>query len=307
VTALTADMKSIDSEVTHSAARDHQGWNRFWFCAAGAQQPLRIVRTGMAAMAFWYFASHWADIGTWLGGEGILASASLARFLNDADLGGDVRWRLSPLYWVDSPLLLRGYLLLGMLLAVASVIKIRTRAISIALWLAVVWLANRTMMLAGLEELALCFGLAYLAIAPADDSLHWTGSLALRLIQLHVSLLIGVTGLTMLSSLIWWDGSGVLAVIAPVENRYIDWAGRLSPPVYELLTHGIVAIALVVPIFLWFAGTRRAARVAAVLWSVVLGVLSSQLLYFITVAVLLQSFRDPSGGHSRRFAGKTNQ
>lgn len=266
-------------------------WTQFWFCTADQQGALRSVRIGMAVMAFWYFASHWADIGLWLGGDGILASESLARFLSDADLGDLVRWRLSPLYWVDSPVMLRGYLLLGMALAVAAAVVRQSRAVQVALWLLVVWLANRTLMLAGLEELVLAFGLGYLALAPADGAVHWSGSLALRLLQLHVSFLIAVTGLTMLSALIWWDGSGVLAVVAPVENRYIDWVERLSTPwVHELLTHAIVGVAVVAPVLLWTTKLRRVACVAATLWCVVLALLSSQLLYFATLAVLLQAF-----------------
>ncbi len=283
-------MKPNDSELAAA-----NGWNQFWFCTPDTDGTLRIVRVGLAAMAFWYFASHWADIAVWLSGDGILASESVARFLNDAALGDAVHWRLSPLYWVQSPLLLRGYLLIGMGLAVASVLVRRTRAIQIALWLAVVWLANRALMLAGLEELVLAFGLAYMAIAQADDAPHWSGSLARRLIQLHVSFLIGATALTMLSSFVWWDGSGVMAVVAPVENRYIDWVDRLSNLwLQELLTHGIIAVALVAPIFLWMASLRRAAWIAAMLWCVVLALLSSQLLYFATLAVLLQTFYVPS-------------
>lgn len=279
-------------------------WTQFWFCTADRQGALRTVRIGMAAMACWYFASHWADIGLWLGGDGILANQSLARFLRDADLGDLVRWRLSPLYWVDSTAVLRGYLLVGMGLAVATAVIRQTRAVQVALWLMVVWLANRTLMLAGLEELVLVFGLGYLAVAPADDAAHWSGSVAMRLLQLHVAFLIAITGLTMLSSLIWWDGSGVMAVVAPVENRYIDWVDQLGAPwVQELLTHAIVGVAIIAPVLLWTEKTRRGACIAATLWCVVLGLLSSQLLYFASLAVLLQVFwRYPPPLHAAALA-----
>lgn len=271
-------------------------WSRWWFCATDVRGSLRIVRVGLAVLAFWYFASHWNDLVLWLGGEGILASESLARFLQDAELGNLVRWRLSPLYWIDSPLLLRGFLIVAMGLAVASVLVRRTRGVQVALWLAVVWLANRVLMLAGLEELALAFGLGYLAIAPADDAPHWSGSLALRLIQAHVTLLLAVTGLTMLSALAWWDGNAVMALVAPVELRYIDWVDRLSTPwVHAGLTHLIVLVAVLAPVLLWIGATRRVACVAATLWCVGLALLSSQLLYFATIGVLLQTFWQAEG------------
>ncbi len=276
---------------------DHEigPWGRFWFIdpvsPAETARLLRVLKLGMAIAAFWYFASHWSDIGYWFAGDGVLGRQGLASFLRDADLGRSVNWRLSPLYWVDHPFWLRGYLALGMLLSVASVVVTRSRIVSILLWLVVVGLANRSLLISGLEDLVLCWGLGYLAIAPADAVPHWTASFSRRLIQLHVSWVIAVTGLTMLSSLVWWDGTGVIAVVAPVEDRLTDWVETLrSPWVHEPLTHAIVAVGLLAPILLWNARTRRTAWGAATLWCVVLGLLSSQLLYFFSVAVLLQSF-----------------
>lgn len=285
-------MKPADSSNTDDPSASP--WNRYWFADVAWGDSLGVVKIGLALTAFLYFASHWSDIGFWFGGDGVLSAGSVGGFLIDADLGSSVGWRLSPLYWIDSPMILRGYLLVGMGLAVASGWVTQTRAVSVVLWLWVVWLANRSLLVSGLEDLVLAWGLGYLAIAPASKAGRpaWCGSLARRLIQLHVSFLILATGLTMLSSLAWWDGTGVMAIVAPVELRTIRWATILSEPwLHEPLSHAVLIAALVSPILLWIAPTQKIGWGVATGWCVVLGLLSSHWIYFASVGVLVQSFR----------------
>jgi hypothetical protein len=266
-------------------------WAHFWFGDPLAGRNLALIRLGMALIAFWYFVSHWGDVAFWFSGEGVLASEKLGDFLDDADLADSVQWRLSPLYWVDSPLVLRGYLLLGMAVALLSGWFRQSRALAIAVWLMVVWLANRSLMISGLEELTLAWGLGYLAIGAGGEQPHWSGSLARRLIQVHVTVLILVTGLTMLSSLAWWDGTGVMAVVAPSDTRRIDWTETLKTPwIHEGLTHAIVVGAVLFPVMLWNRRTQSIGLCLTTLWCLGLGLLSSQWMYFASVAVLAQAF-----------------
>jgi hypothetical protein len=58
---------NISKESNGSKEAD-SAWNRFWFGESSQQQAmaaasLAIVRIGLAVVAFWYFASHWSDIG----------------------------------------------------------------------------------------------------------------------------------------------------------------------------------------------------------------------------------------------------
>jgi len=295
---MKSSENTIDTDTGQSA------WNAFWFGDSATGQSLSscrlaLVRIGIAMLTFWYFASHWTDIAFWFGGDGLLSAKALGVFLADAELGDSVRWRLSPLYWIDSPALLRGFLVLGMLLAIAMPMVGQTRTVSIALWLAVVWLGNRSMMIGGLEEVTLAWGLGYLMIARAGwpraeqpiNAGGWTASLAQRLLQIHLSIVFLVTGLAMLSSLAWWDGTGVMAVVSPLENRYFDFTETLQPPLlHELLTHGIVLGAISLPPLLWFQPTRAVGFCLAIVWCVTLAILSSQAMNFLTLAVLSLSF-----------------
>lgn len=286
-------MKSLASTTDRDAA--DSAWNAFWCGDALAAElltarSLALVRFGLAVIACWYFASHWSDIAFWFAGDGILSSRSLGTFLADADLGDSIRWRLSPLFWIDSPMLLRGYLLIGMALAIASPLVRSTRVPAILLWLFVVWLANRSLMIGGIEEVTLAWGLGCLAIAPAG-SIGWTVSLARRLMQLHLSLILLITGLTMLSSLAWWDGTGVMAVVSPIESRHFDLTQTLRTPwIHETLTHGIALGAIALPVLLWMRPVRQMGFCLTILWCVGLAVLSSQWMHFLALATLSLSF-----------------
>jgi len=274
---------------------DHPGdaassWTDFWF---GAQQPkkaLAVLRMGLAVISGWYFLSHFADSAKWFSSEGLLATSTLSQFFAAANLSDDAWWRISPLYLVESALVLRAYLAFGIVLAVLSVSVKSSRIPALLLWLWCVWLANRSLMISGPEELALCFGLAYLAIASPPRLQHWTDSLALRLTQVHSLALIGFTGLTMLSSPVWWDGTGSVSAAAPIGRRTFDLTEILSSAwLHESLTHALVLTAIIAPILIWFRKTQMAAYVALMVWCAIVALLTSQWMYLATVALLLQS------------------
>lgn len=273
---------------------DHPGdaatsWTSFWFGAREPKKALGVLRIGLAVISCWYFLSHFADAGKWFSSEGLLATSTLSQFFAAANLSDDAWWRISPLYLVDSAVVLRAYLVFGIVLAVSSVIVKSSRIPALLLWLWCVWLANRSLMISGPEELALCFGLAYLAIASAPRFQHWTDSLALRLTQVHSLALIGFTGLTMLSSSVWWDGTGSVAAAAPTGRRTFDLTEILSSSwLHESLTHALVLTAIIAPVFIWFRKTQMAAYVALMVWCAIVALLTSQWMYLATVAVLLQ-------------------
>ncbi len=284
-------------------AASEVGWVPFWFRDSRESASLRPIRVGLAIAALAYFVSHWSDIGWWFGSGGILSTDRLSRFLLASNLEGEGFWRWSPLFWVGSASGLRLYLVSGAALAVLSASSItrqcpawlESRIPSLLLWLWVVWLANRSLLVAGPEEMVLAAGLAYLAISPPDDTPGWPRALARRLFQLHVSGLIALTGLTMLASTVWWDGTGVVAVAAPAGRRWWDLSEVVSIPwVHEPLTHAIVALAILAPPALWCSSTARVAWVLLLVWCGTLAALSGNLLYFAVLGIMLLSFRFPN-------------
>lgn len=286
-----------DTQAPWSARGTVSAWQRFWFCSEPQASSLQAVRVGLSLIAAWYFASHWLDVGLWFSGPGVLATETLGQFFEAGDMVETAKWRLSPVYWLNSATALRAYLVIGILLAIAASTLNRTRVPAVLLWLWCVWLANRSLLISGPEELVLVFGLAYLAIASPIDPLHWSTAMARRLLQVHTAMWIAITGLTMLSSTIWWDGTGSIAVAAPTGRRLMDLTDILSNPwLHEPLTHALVMTAILAPIAIWFRPMRKPALVALLAWTLVVGMLTSQWMYLLTIAVLLQAFRFASAG-----------
>jgi len=273
-------------------------WNSFWFESPESSRSLKTVRIGICVVAVWYFASHWGDVALWFGDAGVLSADTVSGFVAAANVSAETAWRWSPLYLTGSPSLLRAYLVVGVVLAIIAAIYSRSRVPMVMLWLWCVWLANRSLLIAGNEDTLLCSSLAYLCLAAPSPALtdsatrwNWLSSLSRRMIQVHVSLLIGMIGLASLSSAIWWDGTGSVAMAAPVGRRLLDVTTWLSSPaVHESITHTLIMAAVAGPVLLWVRQTRAAAMVSLVAWCVVVGLLSSQWMFVTTIAVMLQSF-----------------
>jgi hypothetical protein len=272
-------------------------WTEFWFGREDAIELLRPVRIGIAALCAVYFLSHWGDAAWWFAGDGVLGRETVGRFVIESEVGTAMTARVSPLHWVGSGMLVRVYLVLGAVLALAWPWVSWGRVVGVAVWLMLIGLANRAVLITGLEELLLVWGAGYLAIAPSVGRGHWSGSFALRLIQVHLTLLIAAIGWTMLSRPAWWDGTGVMSLVAPVEDRFVDWVSVLGASTWmqEALTLGIVAGGILGPLLLWVGIARRWGWVIMIGWAVMLGALSSQLIFFGGIAVLLLAFRDRWG------------
>lgn len=284
-------------------------WDRFWFSDGSAAIILPVVRLAASMLAIWFFWSHWSEIGGWFAGDGLLSAPQISAFLADAGLGESFRWRWSPLYLIDSATWLRVYLALGVVWAGLTLVGWRSRLPAVLLWLWVVWMANRSLLVSGLEELALVWLLGYLAIAPPLPPrwwagglrrwpggperwpVHWSGSVAKRLLQLHLTLVLAATGFSMLAAPVWWDGTGVMAIVAPHEIRSINWTMLLSEPWrYELLSHAAVALAVLLPVLLWNRRWRPTAVLLGWLWCLALAALTSQWLYFSCLGAALATF-----------------
>ena len=287
-----------------SGSAGNQSWSLFWFGLPTKSAGLTTVQFIIGCISVWFFCSHFRDAGFWFGEEGILSPRQVAGFLDDADLSDAVTWQWSPLYLTDSAIVVRIYLVVAACLAGLTVVMtilsarktplfgVRTAAVEkgvwLSVWLAVVWLANRSLLISGTEEIALSAATGYLALA------QWPfcRSLATRLLQIHACLLLGSGGLQMLASEEWWDGTGSVAVAAPVGRRFLNLADWISEPwIHESLTHLLVLLAIAVPVLIWTRLLRCSAMWAAVGWCGVMALLSSQWIYFPTLAAMFLAFR----------------
>lgn len=281
-------------------------WAEFWFSMPTRPNSLVWVQFAIGCLSAWYFASHFQDAGFWFGAGGILSPSQVAGFLQDADLYDDVAWQWSPLFLTSNTLVIRAFLAvatsMSILAAIVPVISARSATkigshlqatakwLWLGIWLSVVWLANRSLLISGTEEVALSAAAGYLAI------FQWPmgRSIATRLLQIHACLLMGIGGLQMLAWPEWWDGTGSVAVAAPTGRRFLHLADSISEPIiHEPLTHLLVLLALAIPILIWTRRLRATAMWAAIGWCGVMSLLSSQWIYLPTLAAMFLAFRKP--------------
>jgi hypothetical protein len=108
--------------------------------------------------------------------------------------------------------------------------------------------------------------LAYLSLAPAGDhfsirrflsqqpapSLSVMANISTRLIQVHLSALYLMTGLSKLGSEVWWNGEAGWWLIAQTQTRLVDLSSlREQTFAINALTHGLVLFDLLYGVFIW--------------------------------------------------------
>jgi hypothetical protein len=292
-------------------------WTRFWFQPAPVSR-LRTIRRTLCVLTALYFVAALPDVPTWFSADAPASSQRLGDFFRAADLTDDAAWMLSPLFAWDaafagtslsqSPLVYRLYLIVGIVSAgwAAGSDELARRTSSprlqrllqssvpmILLWLWFVGWANRVVLLAGIVEPLLSVSLAAVAVAPlgcAGDvgAVHWRSRLSERLLGVQATLLALTTTATMLASATWWNGTGAYALVAPVEDRFFDVRGTFFEIalVYELVNFLLVASLPVGVVLAWRDNTRKTGIAMIIAWSAVVGLLSANVLYAATFAVI---------------------
>lgn len=296
----------------------------FWFQSTDSHVIGR-VRIALALVTGCYFVSAMTDVSTWFAVGAPASSSNLAGFFREAGLESDARWMISPLFLWDaifagtalseSTAVYQIYLVIGVLIAF-GVAALSTERVLIwriprllrgglpvvLLWIWFVGWANRIVLLAGLVEPVLSLSLAALAIAPVcREGVSWRNHFATRLIAVQGSLVLIATTALMLAGNVWWNGTGAYAMIAPVEDRWLDVRQSFFETtwVYELVS-AITLLSL--PVGLMMAWTSKWKRIGIgliLVWCFLVALLSMKILYALTIAII--AFTLGTGNISRRY------
>lgn len=248
-------------------------WNRFWFTPS---DPILLsaMRIGIGLMAFYFVFSHSFDLIRWFGPHGILTAETVSKL--SATYYDQVSYHFSYLNGIDAVSLLWIVHVLGMLIILALILGLATRVTAVLSAVVVLSYMHRAPMITGPFEPILTMMLIYLCLAPAgrclsldalwrkkkdapdltknpdELSMSSMATIALRLMQVHLSAFYILMGLSKLAGETWWSGNAVWWLIARTESRLVDLTA-LHDATYLLnaWTHSIVAFELLFPVLIW--------------------------------------------------------
>jgi hypothetical protein len=287
-------------------------WRRFWFAPrdAGAVGALRIIA---GLFAVYFFLSHSLALLDWFGPHALLPRSTVARL--SSNFGESPVYRFSILQLSDQPAFLwtvHGLCLLTSLLFTAGCFARVTGGLT---FVAVLSYIHRGPMIAGPFEYVLSFLLAYLWWAPSGAAFGWDArrreppapsrlaNVSWRLIQVHLSAVCVLTGLTMLAGETWWLGDTVWWLIAHSESRLIDVTFLVQSTagqyLLNLLTHAMPAFFLLYGLLVWHRLARPLLVPASLVVWTFLGLVTGQLSYCLLMMALNAVYLNSRPG--RRF------
>ncbi|MFO0906154.1 MAG: HTTM domain-containing protein [Pirellulales bacterium] len=243
-----------------------EGWDRFWFAPA-APHTLALIRILGGAMLFYTHLVWSFDLEAFLGRD-----AWLSRDAIRAIVGSDYAW--SYLWYLESPAALWAAHLAALAVFLLLTIGLWTRVVSVLAWIITVAYCHRLQgALYGLDQVNAMLAM-YLMVGPSGAVYSvdaWlrrrrglpiavptvSANIAVRLMQVHLSIVYLFGGISKLKGTMWWDGSAVWYAFANYEYQSIDmtWLGAY-PWFIAVLTHVTVFWETFYPVLVWPRATR---------------------------------------------------
>jgi len=259
-----------------------EGWNRFWFQPADPL-PLCVLRILVGSFALVYLLTLTPDLTTFFADDGLLPADTVSQVAVAASRDGQpVSYRWSVLNVARSPVELWIVHTAALLTTAALVAGAFTRVTSILAFVFFLSYVHRAPMLTHLVEPVVLMMLLYLAIGPCGQMLsvdawrrrrrggpaengadeHGAGpstlaNLALRLMQVHLSLFYLTMALAKVGGSVWWRGEAVWWLIARPESSVVDLTGvHSSPLLVNAWTHAVVLFEFSFAILIWIRLAR---------------------------------------------------
>jgi hypothetical protein len=256
-------MKSVSDYFARLTAAVGDGWARFWFTPSdpATVSALRLL-TGLVVV--YLHATLSLDLMTFFGPAGLLPVFEIA------PLEGNT---FSYLNYASSPAELWSLHLLGLVALVLFAAGLWTRITTVLALVVFLSVVHRAPMITGRTDVVVAMVLLYLCIAPCGRRFSldaWlaarknkaraaaplapstTATIAMRLIQVHLCLLIAMMAFSQLSGDVWWSGLGMWFLITRQESRLIDFTWLESSPfAVDLWTHLVIGFEFLFPILIW--------------------------------------------------------
>ena len=267
-----------------------RGWDRFAFTPADPT-PLGLVRVAVGALLFWSMLVYGLDLDAFLGRLGWMNLEVVQAFRHDNLHPGEVPRTWSFWFYVPDGLLRPAWLLCLVILA-AFTLGIGSRVTAVLAWIIAVSTARRApISLYGFDNIVTTWAL-YLAATGASGQAasldrfldrwrrnrlevatrrkdgRWTAlsgvpipsvsaNIGLRLIQCHLVLIYGMSGLSKFRGNAWWEGMATWGTLADGEFRLFDLTWLAAYPlVLNAMTHVALFVETSYPALIWVKPVR---------------------------------------------------
>ncbi len=228
-------------ELTASAI---DGWNRFWFTAADPA-TLSMIRILAGLMLFYTHLVWTIDLEAFFGPHAWITPTAAK-----IEVGDGYDW--SYFWFIQSPALLWGAHLAGLVVFAMLTLGLLTRVVSVLAFLVAVSYVHRVPgALFGLDQINTMLAM-YLMIGPSGDAYsldRWLAArgqggqrlppaapsiganLSIRLIQIHMCVIYFFAGISKLQGNMWWDGTALWYAFANLEYQSLDMTWMAGWPI----------------------------------------------------------------------------
>ena len=219
----------------HGLTQLPESWNEFWFSPVTLGTMNRVRQLFGLTIAF-QFVSYLFWVPQWLSGDGWLGSQAGRYLIGQGmpDTGSQYRWSI--LYWLTSPMAGQAVCVIGFLASVLMFLGIGHRSAPILAWACMMMVHHRAPWLTMPSELLMSAALFYLAIEPgaslllkrshkeSADRCSVLANIALRCLQIHWVLWVGLSLASMLQQPVWWNGEA----LGLLSEQGSGWFGKVS-------------------------------------------------------------------------------
>lgn len=287
-----------------------QGWTRFWFTPSDPA-TLSAIRLLTGLIVVYLHATLSFDLVAYFGPGGLLPVAEIA------PLEG---WTFSYLNYLSAPPELWTVHLLGLAVLVLFTLGFWTRLTSVLALVVFLADVNRAPMITSLTEPIAAMVMLYLCLAPCGrrfsidavmarsaqrvsllprdpaSELSTMATIATRLIQVHLALVVAMMAFSKLGGEVWWLGTGVWWLASRAESRLVDltWLAK-TPKLLDAWTHLIVLVELSFPILVWIPLARPLMLATGALVWASIAVLTGDITFALMMGIASLAFISPAG------------
>ena len=301
-------IKQVTDYLARLAAGFGEGWTRFWFIPSDPT-TLSAIRLFTGAVVVYLHATLSFDLIRFFGPDGLLGTSEIAPLEANS---------FSYLNYLSTPSELWTAHWIGLAVLIAFMAGWLTRITSILALVVFLSDIHRAPMITGRTESIAAMVMCYLCLAPcgrrfsldrriarraalatsaglvADQGLSTSATIATRLIQVHLALLVAMMGFSKLLGETWWSGGGVWWLIARSESRSIDLTSLyLTPKLIDLWTHAIVLFEVGFPVLIWVPLARPLLLAAAVVVWGSLALITGETTFAVMLMISSMAFISP--------------